>query len=218
MTLFPGHMCPLASDSKVWGCPVLFPPAMLPARSGHFCIVVYLAFPSWLQPQHHMALGCMSTLHLLWCFLFSPEHPWCMGTELLRIGLGGMCTVLLSAPQSQQEHWDRISGTSLNASFLPWPGQQQAFYFSLSLSFFLNLILFFNFTMLYWFCHISTWIRHRYTRVPHLEPSSLLPPCTIPLGHPSAPAPSIQYRASNLLLPDCSLHIGRILWTGSSFT
>ena len=59
-------------------------------------------------------------------------------------------------------------------------------------------ILFFNFTVLYWFCYISTWIRHRYTRVPHLEPSSLLPPCTIPLGHPSAPASSTQYRASNL--------------------
>ena len=29
-------------------------------------------------------------------------------------------------------------------------------------------------------------------------PSSLLSPRTIPLGHPSAPAPSIQYRASNL--------------------
>ena len=27
---------------------------------------------------------------------------------------------------------------------------------------------------------------------------TLLPPCTIPLGHPSAPAPSFQYRASNL--------------------
>ena len=27
---------------------------------------------------------------------------------------------------------------------------------------------------------------------------TLLPPNTIPLGHPSAPAPSIQYRASNL--------------------
>ena len=52
--------------------------------------------------------------------------------------------------------------------------------------------------MLYWFCHISKWIRHRYTCVPHPEPSSLLPPHTIPLGHPSAPAPSIQYRASNL--------------------
>ena len=56
----------------------------------------------------------------------------------------------------------------------------------------------FNFTILYWFCHISTWICHRYTWVPHPEPSSLLPPHTIPLGRPSAPAPSIQYRASNL--------------------
>ena len=33
---------------------------------------------------------------------------------------------------------------------------------------------------------------------PHPEPSSLLPPHTIPLGHPSAIAPSIQYRALNL--------------------
>ena len=63
---------------------------------------------------------------------------------------------------------------------------------------FFYFILFFNFTILYWFCHISTWIRHRYTRVPHPEPSTFLPPCTIPLGHPSAPAPSIQYCASNL--------------------
>ena len=30
------------------------------------------------------------------------------------------------------------------------------------------LILFFNFTILYWFCHISAWIRHMYTRLPHL--------------------------------------------------
>ena len=58
--------------------------------------------------------------------------------------------------------------------------------------------LFFNLKILYWFCHVSTWIRHRHTCVPHPEPSSLLPPCTIPLGRPSAPAPSIQYRALNL--------------------
>ena len=63
---------------------------------------------------------------------------------------------------------------------------------------FFYFILFFNFTILYWFCHISKWICHRYTCVPHPEPSSLLPPHTIPLGHPSAPAPSIQYRALNL--------------------
>ena len=60
------------------------------------------------------------------------------------------------------------------------------------------LILFFNLTILYWFHHTSPWIRHRYTHAPHPEPSSLLPPRTIPLGRPSAPAPSIQYRASNL--------------------
>ena len=59
-------------------------------------------------------------------------------------------------------------------------------------------LLFLNFTILYWFCQISKWICHRYTCAPHPEPSSLLPPHTIPLGRPSAPAPSIQYGASNL--------------------
>ena len=54
------------------------------------------------------------------------------------------------------------------------------------------------FTILYWFCHTSTWICHRYTCVPHPEPLSLLPPCTIPLDCLSAPAPSIQYHALNL--------------------
>ena len=38
------------------------------------------------------------------------------------------------------------------------------------------LILFLKFTILYWFCQISKWIRHRYTCVPHPEPTSLLPP------------------------------------------
>ena len=51
---------------------------------------------------------------------------------------------------------------------------------------------------MYWFCHTSTWIHHGCTRVPHPEPPSVLPPCTIPLGHHSTPAPSILYPASNL--------------------
>ena len=54
------------------------------------------------------------------------------------------------------------------------------------------------FTILYWFCHISKWICYRCTRVPNPEPSSHLPPHTIPLGHPIAPVPSILYPASNL--------------------
>ena len=55
-----------------------------------------------------------------------------------------------------------------------------------------NFILFFNFTILYWFCHIPKWIRHRYTCVPHPEPPFLLPPHTIPLGRLSAPAPELS--------------------------
>ena len=78
--------------------------------------------------------------------------------------------------------------------FFMWPIE----FMFIWLIYFFFYILFFNFTILYWFCHISTWIRHRYTHVPHPEPFSLIPPHTIPLGSPSAPAPSIQYRASNL--------------------
>ena len=33
------------------------------------------------------------------------------------------------------------------------------------------------FTILYWFCHTSTWIHHRHTRVPHPEP----PPTSLPV-------------------------------------
>ena len=53
-------------------------------------------------------------------------------------------------------------------------------------------------TILYWFCHTSTRIHHGCTRAPHPEPPSHLPPRTISLGYPSAPAPSFLYPASNL--------------------
>ena len=43
---------------------------------------------------------------------------------------------------------------------------------------------------MYYFFQISKLIRHRYTCVLHPEPSFLLPPHSIPLGRPSAPAPS----------------------------
>ena len=91
------------------------------------------------------------------------------------------------------------------AEFIPficplaiWGQSYSFFNFYFLIFFYVFMFLFFNFTILYWFCHISTKIRLRYTHVPHPEPSFLLPPHTIPLGRPSAPAPSIQYHASNL--------------------
>ena len=63
---------------------------------------------------------------------------------------------------------------------------------------FFFFVFFFYFTILYWFCHTSSWIHHGCTLVPNLEPPSHLPPHTIPLGHPSAPAPSFLYPALNL--------------------
>ena len=80
-----------------------------------------------------------------------------------------------------------------NTSFYP----HLYFFFLFNINLFV-LIGGYYFTILYWFCHTSTWIHHGCTCVPHPEPPSHLPPRTIPLGHPSAPAPSIQYPASNL--------------------
>ena len=57
---------------------------------------------------------------------------------------------------------------------------------------------FFNFTILYWFLpYINVNPPQVYTCSQSWTPSHL-PPHTIPLGHPSAPAPSILYPESNL--------------------
>ena len=54
------------------------------------------------------------------------------------------------------------------------------------------------FAVLYLFCHTLTWIHHGCTCGPHPESPSHLPPHPIPLGLPSAPAPSTLYHALNL--------------------
>ena len=65
------------------------------------------------------------------------------------------------------------------------------------------LIIYFNWrliTLQYCsgFCHTLSWIIHGCTCVPHPEPLSNLPLHPIPLGHPSATAPSTLSHASNL--------------------
>ena len=77
-----------------------------------------------------------------------------------------------------------------------------------------NYIYFFNlnvfilieanyFTLLYWFCHTSTWILHGCTRVPNPEP----PPTSLPIPYLWV-IPVHQPQAS------CILHR---TWTGDSF-
>ena len=67
--------------------------------------------------------------------------------------------------------------------------------------FYLNLFILIGGKLLYNIVLVLPYINMnapRCTLVPHPEPPSHLPPHTIPLGHPSAPAPSILYPASNL--------------------
>ena len=84
--------------------------------------------------------------------------------------------------QLPMEHLPRLN--------LSWDRKHTSVFFFIIIIF--NLILFFNFTILYWFCHISKWICHRYTCVPHPEPSSLLPPHTILLDSPMHPVSCIE--------------------------
>ena len=75
--------------------------------------------------------------------------------------------------------------------------------FGMILALLYPVTLFFCFTILYWFCHTSTWI-HGCTCVPHPEP----------LPHSSLPVPSLwvipvhQPQASSIL---------HRTWTGDSF-
>ena len=92
--------------------------------------------------------------------------------------------------------------------YLPWSDRTWCHDLSfLNVEFCLFLILFLTLQ----YCIGFAWICHRYTRVPHPEPSSLLPPCTIPLSFKAAFSLSsfISSRGSLSFLPLgwCHLHI-----------
>ena len=77
---------------------------------------------------------------------------------------------------------DRIPDSALCAPRLQavtvtfWASSVAVLFFGVLIFFSFFFLILFNFTILYWFCHISKWICHRYTCGPHPEPSSFLPP------------------------------------------
>ena len=91
-------------------------------------------------------------------------------------------------------HMKGMNSQSPNSCIFPYI--EQCYFLNMGYVFF--FLTLFYFTILYWFCHTSTWICHGCTHVPNPEHPSHLPPHIISLGHPSAPAPSILYPASNL--------------------
>ena len=92
---------------------------------------------------------------------------------------------------------------SQETSYLFWQAchwdfrQQHSFFLLFFFVFF--FILFYFFFKLYIIVLVLPNIKMNPPQVYMCSPSwTLLPPHSIPLGRPSAPAPSIQYRASNL--------------------
>ena len=81
----------------------------------------------------------------------------------------------------------------------------------LSLFFLIFIFTLFCFTMLYWFCHTLTWIRHGCTWVPNPELPSHLPPQIISLDHPRA---SRHFLKEDIKVPIhmkmCSISLGII--------
>ena len=121
----------------------------------------------------HNASSAYKNLPLYPLFAFSPIYE-----TLLQdlVGMFHLSLVLM--------FWSFAS--LLSSSIYRTPPYPFSLWEWIALFLFLNFILFLNFTILYWFCQILKWIRHRYTCVPHPEPSSFLHPCTIPLGCSSA--------------------------------
>ena len=120
------------------------------------------------------------------------------------IFLEWMCIILQSkfTENGKKRKWLVTLATSQGCC-IPHLGLRKPADIMVNVSFF--LFFFFYFTILYWFCHISAWICHGYTHVPHPESLPLLLPLrTIPLGHPSAPAPSILDN-SNFCVSECSV-------------
>ena len=137
----------------------------LPSNAGRHRGSAVLSLPPWCLVSWHSTPGGHSRPH--------PAAP-CSTSGLFITSQQEMMSPLFPANSSTDGslYPDRI----LHLTFRI----QRCFLFfifqHLKIMFFFLIFFFFYFTILYWFCHTSTCIRHRCTRVPHPEPPSHLPP------------------------------------------
>ena len=103
--------------------------------------------------------------------------------------------------------WAIVHGVAKSQTWLKWLHMHLLFLLLLFSSCVLCLFLLIFFIIMFFicsgFCHTLKWNSHGFTCVPHPDPPSHLPLHPIPLGLPSAPAPSA-----------CVMHP---TWTGDLF-
>ena len=97
-----------------------------------------------------------------WAAIYGVAQSWTLLMRLSSSSSNKVCGFL--APQSKIAS-PTLEGKVLTTGLLGMSQQLSSIWYSNLCFFFFNFILFFNFTILYWFCHISKWIRHRYTCV-----------------------------------------------------
>ena len=140
--------------------------------------------PSLPLPTFQSCLGLLDSrnwalcsVYFYWCPILLPSsHPWSWATG----GLKGWWA------------WERRWGHPCRSVCPVSIYRHEVFFFF--------LLIFFPFIFISWglitlqycsgFCHTLTWISHGFTCAPHPEPPFHLPPHPIPLGLPSALAPS----------------------------
>ena len=151
-------------------------------------------------PEGELSLR-ISQKSSLWNKLYMSSELYTWWKLQVRIYAINFYSVSLCASHSagngeRESQW--IGNEGLSLCLLSIQRHGFFFFFFLAWAIYYYYFFFFYFTILYWFCLTSTCICHGCTRVPHPEPLSDIPPHTIPLGHPSASAPSILYPALNL--------------------
>ena len=164
-------------------------------------ILIFWPMPCRSPSEERDVLVINSSSQVIWTCVFRVLVLTCVWIFVTPWAVD--CQVPLSMGFSRQEYW--MSCYSLLQGIFPNQGSNMGLLhwsrilYCLSHQGSPNLI-FFPFIFISWrlitlqycsgFCHTLTWISHGFTCVPHSDPPSRLPLHPIPLGLPSAPAPS----------------------------